>query len=499
MACVRVAVTMRVVILLLVAAVVLQGNASAKVLEVHSYGAKGDGVSDDTAAINKAISALRAGWTLQFDCGTYLITSGLTPITANHVVVTAPRKCATIKSGGPSGFATLQLRGGAISRKYPLHQDAPEGARQVVGDMGPLGVKPGDYLVVSDDLPGSAAGNQQVVKVESVSRSVAGLVDPLCVSFQKENGAALQKIDNPITATVSNLIFDGGSKRTNSNGLTLDFAVNSSILEVTTQNYAEGAITVKFGYGNAIRDTAVKYAGDSEAAAVDVYAQSRLSMEKVTVTNGPANGFGMVLHQVNRSTLVDITVAQNGAKGRAFKLYRSNYNTTRRLVVSGAGDGKNGISVTTSSSHNLFEDSSALNNTGLGIATFGDGNTDNTFVKCVAKYNTSQQFFQMPGTDDRTTIVGGEFCCNRGPGSPVISVNSHDFSIRGARIWDDNHSAIAGLSFGKAQRPRVAGNVFENFTRGADIDTGRATNGHFANNATPDGVTNRNANNVFVP
>ena len=53
-------------------------SSVAATLNVTSYGATGNGSTDDTAAINSAITASASGDTLLFPAGTYKITSGIT-------------------------------------------------------------------------------------------------------------------------------------------------------------------------------------------------------------------------------------------------------------------------------------------------------------------------------------------------------------------------------------------------------------------------------------
>jgi len=48
------------------------------VINVLDYGAIGNGIADDTAAITAAVTAASAGSTVYFPVGTYKVTSGIT-------------------------------------------------------------------------------------------------------------------------------------------------------------------------------------------------------------------------------------------------------------------------------------------------------------------------------------------------------------------------------------------------------------------------------------
>ena len=71
-------------------------SANATIRNVQTYGAKGDGTTNDTAAIQTAISALQPGDTLLFPCtanSTYLI---LAQLTINNTSDGAPLSNVTV-------------------------------------------------------------------------------------------------------------------------------------------------------------------------------------------------------------------------------------------------------------------------------------------------------------------------------------------------------------------------------------------------------------------
>src|SRR5438105_7066107 len=82
------------------------------------YGAAGDGVTDDTAAIQKALSALGpTNPTLYFPAGTYRITQTLNLAGQGYVnVIGQDPAVTTILWGGSSGGTMLHLNGIAYSR-----------------------------------------------------------------------------------------------------------------------------------------------------------------------------------------------------------------------------------------------------------------------------------------------------------------------------------------------------------------------------------------------
>lgn len=97
-------------------------------LNVHWFGAKGDGVTDDTSAINGAIAAANAttvgGRTVFLPSGSYRVSAGLSPVTASGVYIVGENATstniypATSVDGGFANLTSAQIIqfGNATSR-----------------------------------------------------------------------------------------------------------------------------------------------------------------------------------------------------------------------------------------------------------------------------------------------------------------------------------------------------------------------------------------------
>lgn len=78
-----------------------------QLFNVRAFGAKGDGITDDTAAINYALSTLVTGGLLYFPMGTYLISGTLTVLSDHIRVVGAGSELVTIKVAPSSNLSSV--------------------------------------------------------------------------------------------------------------------------------------------------------------------------------------------------------------------------------------------------------------------------------------------------------------------------------------------------------------------------------------------------------
>lgn len=79
-------------------------------VNVKSYGATGDGVTDDTTAINAAITAAGTNGTIFFPKGTYLVTSTLQMLTGQCFLGEGGQRASTIKKGANGDLINMVTR-----------------------------------------------------------------------------------------------------------------------------------------------------------------------------------------------------------------------------------------------------------------------------------------------------------------------------------------------------------------------------------------------------
>ncbi len=90
-------------------------DSSSGVVNVKDFGAVGNGIADDTAAIKAAIASIPSGGTVLFPFGNYLITSTqANPILISQNGVNVIGNNATISNGANRSFATFVIAGTAV-------------------------------------------------------------------------------------------------------------------------------------------------------------------------------------------------------------------------------------------------------------------------------------------------------------------------------------------------------------------------------------------------
>jgi hypothetical protein len=493
-------------------------GATGKIHDVSNFGATGDGTSDDTAAINSVLAMTQPGDAVFFPCGIFVISSPPSILANSFVTITgAGTGCTELKLVGSGSFAGLQLGGPGLSAQIPLATDTSDSTFTLQsGGLATLGIGAGSYVLISDvavasNGPGSPLiSNQEVVKVISTSGDTATIEGTFSHQFTLVSPypdlqgccAYAQLIVNPVDGMkVANLSIDGGSNiGSATNALRMQNAVNSEIAFLAVSNFLgignSGGILVDTGYKNRLHDIVCKSCGNGGVGgsdSVQIQRQSFADIANIAINNTATQSvFSFSLRQTHNSMITSVVVDAGGAIGRPIKLLRSSHNIINGAIAKNGTGQHNGISVTDISMYNTFNNCQALNNENGGIELFGNHNEHNSFNNCVSMFNIASQFGQTNAADGSfadafTTVSGGTYCCARGP-SPVLQVNSPNFSLLNADVHDDNGMAIDGVVLNSANDV-IENNSFSGLPAGKDIFLENTANPTLSGNSTPDGTT----------
>jgi len=513
--------TMRGSLVIIFALLLYTLPSSAQTIVVTSYGATGNGTTDDTAAINNAIAALTGGATLLFPCGTYLVTSMLTLGISN--VTVDGSNCATIHNTGSGAVMAISGSGNGNPNYGPamaLSAVANELAASFT-TVGSLNVATGDYVYLREGGKDSSTGSGdagcdlsgcrgEIVKVASVSGNTITVTTAVHDTYDPSlNGATAQKILNPLTGvTVKNIVFDGNGS--NIYGFGMIGVVESTVSGVTSRNVQGAAILNRGDFNVAWGNITVSGAGSAQCGdAVWFEAQGNLSVNGMSISNlnpgasgtgclyNGAFGFGLIASA--NSTITNLTVDAAGAYGRPFKTTAARWNTFNALTVKNGIQAANGISLEYYSSHNTFNNCLVTNNGAgagagsgnAGINSFGNFNQYNAFNSCTVTGNGNVQFLVNNfdalhlGQDSNTIINGGTYT-GTNSAEPVIYMGGSNAYVTSANI---NGQGLLGLYLESTNAcvnnntfSMVAGSAAGIFSNSAtNIGSGNVMNGSASN------------------
>jgi hypothetical protein len=484
---------------------------------VTNYGATGNGSTDDTGAINKAIAALQAGGILYFPCGTYLVSAALTPLTFSDLqVLGPPSQCVTIHVKSANNFNALMVTGG-ISSSVNLAADVTSNTFTLVpGGMAALGLNVGDYVMISDTpvidngIGSPPISTREVFQVSGINGDTATINGTFAWMFTMISPHPEQWGGNPFAQKlipVSNVVIkyiaiDGTGSTGTINPFRFNNAVNSEVGFVNISNFvSNAAFFIGFGsttgYQNNFHDMTLTNASNgslpsNEGEAMLFHNQSYLTVNNISITASAGQAvFGFGCHDCSWGTISNVTVDLGGASGRVFKTLRADHNVFNNIVARN-GVGFNGINITDVSQFNTFNNCLSTGNDQNGINLFGSYDVGNTFNNCISEFNAGRQFqfgsgFSGQYADDSTTINGGTFCCARGGGA-IIQQDGTGFTLNAATVSDDQHQASAGLLL-NGTKSTVTNNTFSGFSSGHDIWITSDAGNTFVGNSTPDGTT----------
>jgi hypothetical protein len=236
--------------------------------------------------------------------------------------------------------------------------------------------------------------------------------------------------------TVSDLVIDGSG--TVSNGIALNGVVDSTISNVTAQNFVDWGLLSYWSYDLVLNNVAVQHAGNANSDAFQLWGAGRAKINGLAISHLNRNAFGFGLSTVADSVFTNVTVdASSTTSARPAKLLAASYNTFHHLTVTNGGGDYNGVSLEYYSSHNIFDQCVVTNNSGTGILGFGNYNSYNKFVNCNVARNSGWQLGQGKSAlgahgDANWEISGGTYS---GAGTnSVFQLNGNNNYVHNATV-----------------------------------------------------------------
>jgi len=493
-------------------------NSATTIINVTSFGATGNGSTDDTAAINNAIAALQPGYELFFPCGTYKISAGLSAITRNNVAIAGQTGCGavTIRSTG-SGSTILQIGSGQnLSSPTPITATTADLDQTFQANFSAIGAGVGDYVFLSETVSstdtshtncGGSGCRGEVLKITGLSGNTATIETAVHHVYDINDVPWVQKLINPVGGvSVHDLVLDGSGAAMYA--LAVLNAVNLNVNNLTLQNISCSAIAAVNGYNDAYSTITITHAGTNNGcsiggSAVSMQQQGNLNVNGVSLSNLNVGAFGFIPFREANGTFSNISVDGTGTgSGRLFKTNSAAHNIFNNISTNrDEGAYYQGITIEYFSHHNVWNNCKVTNNVGSpnnsGITLYGDlangnhqgGNHYNTFNNCTVTGNSG---FALWVNDNNNYLeinggtysgVSGQYVLAFDDSAPCCTNNAyiHNATINGPGsigIFIENGSKNACINnntFGLGLTTGI------NVTDASDVGTGNLLNGLTSN------------------
>ena len=272
------------------------------VRELSSYGARGDGVTDDSAALAAAFAALRPGEALHLGAGRYRFTTALTLSTSEVSIVGEGPGTVLFADFDPTATGrAINVVGGYEGQRVSLTAPALPLDRELRVPSTAVFV-PGNRVMVSSDpygppapyYPGLFYRNRQnhalvtAVRVEG-SEKVLTLDRPLLSGFDPVNNARVERFNGLTGVTFQNLAIEGTAGATPESNADIDLLWVSRCADCF---FADLEISHA-------RKSALEVARSIDAQVIRVHTHD------ATATDGGGHGYGVAVSYGQGTTVRD--------------------------------------------------------------------------------------------------------------------------------------------------------------------------------------------------
>ena len=418
-------------------------------VSVKQYGAVGDGVTDDSTAINNALAS--SNYSIYFPAGTYIINSRLTAYTSNKYIWSNGDATIKIASGVATGFSAIAVRGSNVILKN-LTIDGNLSAVPVSGDNSGISLEPNAGTLDRVSIDSCTLQNfigYGIYSFSSGTLTNLKITNSRFINFTSAVAVPPGSIQL-VTPDLSNITVTGckftnttgcGIALRSQNGTTVstNIIISNNIIE--NQNYLYTSIGCEIWYGKNV------------AIVDNVFRQGRMGVSLYNDPSTPGNTISITGNTFDTHSYYAIEAGNtNGLtiSGNSFDNFGYGvifYNGAKDVVVVGNAF-KNAYAGSVSGSNLGWAVQLNGNAAGLGYERFVI--SDNTFFNCSgvrSDYLTTGEItnniFETTSTNNICAII-----LNSSTQYQTISNNVFKTSVNGSTwtgliTYDGNNHVIA--------------------------------------------------------
>jgi hypothetical protein len=359
------------------------GPGSSLVFSVTTYGALGDGSTDDTIAIQATIDAAEVhSGIVWFPPGTYKTTAALVLGTSNVTLqgagessVITPvyansdnNSAAIVSVGGSTAADFLAVNGNEGDRTITLAAGAVSARPYVVGDMVQL-------------IENSSSGLQQMALVQGIAGDVLTLSDPLYEPFLTSATAEAHRLTPRTGLMIRDLAIDGsGMTGTARRGILLDRTLGAKVIGVTASHFPENGICLRRGYHTVVEDARLIVCGvgsdDTGASAAAIHCDRQTGLVADGIRAERSSGFGPQFVNCNGCAVSNVRSAYTNNRG--LKINFTSYSTFVNLEI--VSPTKTGLSLAGGSHDNRISNVVVRSSGESGLWFAAQAEHDNTLI-----------------------------------------------------------------------------------------------------------------------